>query len=393
MSDVADAYETDRSTIFGWVNRFQEEGEEGLVRRPTSGRPRKLQDLTEEELRNIVLQPASDFGYETDLWTAGRLHTVIEDQYRVRVSKDTIWRRLREAGLTYQKPEREYYELDEETRQDWLRKEVPKIRNTVEKYRAILYFQDGANVSLTAFLGKMWSPCGQTPKAKVTGKRGGVAAMSAISRRGHLLFRLHNKRIASPEATTRLLSSQVLARLEPRRESLESSQTPRTHKTSSQDDRRTENTNSKKAPKHGKTTMSHARHLLPVLCCRTFRMSHMQHARRSEYCQDTRRPERNVSASRQLGTEEGGQVSRIPAPVPTRQPAAPASSAVDCQSKPGRGNFTYAQSYELGRHAGIFGQDKQPAAGAAERNHSAERTHIPRDSRVERVLAGILPDG
>ena len=106
MSDVADAYETDRSTIFGWVNRFQEEGEEGLVRRPTSGRPRKLQDLTEEELRNIVLQPASDFGYETDLWTAGRLHTVIEDQYRVRVSKDTIWRRLREAGLTYQKPDR-----------------------------------------------------------------------------------------------------------------------------------------------------------------------------------------------------------------------------------------------------------------------------------------------
>jgi len=54
-------------------------------------------------------------------------------------------------------------------------------------------------VSLTAFLGKTWSPCRQTPKAKVTGKRSGVAAMSAISRRGHLLFRLHNKRIASPE--------------------------------------------------------------------------------------------------------------------------------------------------------------------------------------------------
>ena len=50
MSDVADAYETDRSTIFRWVNRFQEEGEEGLMRRPTSGCPRKLQELTEEEL-------------------------------------------------------------------------------------------------------------------------------------------------------------------------------------------------------------------------------------------------------------------------------------------------------------------------------------------------------
>lgn len=199
MADVADAYCTNRSTISRWVKRFQEDGDEGLQRRPTSGRPRTLEQLTEENIRSIVLRPASHFGYESDLWTVGRLHAVIEDQYRVLVSKDTIWRRLREAGLTYQKPEREYYELDEESRQEWLRKVVPEIRETVKKYKAILYFQDEANVSLTAFLGKTWSPCGQTPKAKVTGKRGGVAAMSAVSRQGHLLFRLHNKRIASPE--------------------------------------------------------------------------------------------------------------------------------------------------------------------------------------------------
>ena len=108
MSDVADAYETDRSTIFRWVNRFQEEGKEGLVRRPTRGRPRKLQELTEEELKNIILQPASHFGYETALWTVARLHTVIEEQYPVHVSNDTIWRRVREAGRTYEKAARVY---------------------------------------------------------------------------------------------------------------------------------------------------------------------------------------------------------------------------------------------------------------------------------------------
>jgi transposase len=110
-----------------------------------------------------------------------------------------VWRRLREAGLTYQKPEREYYEIDEQARQQWLRYEVPRIRRAVRENRAILYFQDESNVSLTAFLGKTWAPCGETPRAKVTGKRGGVAAMSAISRRGQLLFRLHDKRIASAE--------------------------------------------------------------------------------------------------------------------------------------------------------------------------------------------------
>jgi len=80
-----------------------------------------------------------------------------------------------------------------------VRKEVPKIRAEVRKYRAILYFQDESNISLTALLGKTWAPKGETPKQAVTGKRGGVAAMSAITGRGGLIFRLHQKRIASEE--------------------------------------------------------------------------------------------------------------------------------------------------------------------------------------------------
>lgn len=197
--EVAGAYGIDRGTLYRWMKRHEQNGRDGLERQSGSGRPRKLEELDEEELCGIVLKPASAFGYETDLWTVARLHRVITERYHADVSRDTIWRRLREAGLTYQKPEREYYEIDEQARQKWLRYEVPKIRRSVEKYRALLYFQDESNVSLTAFLGKTWAPCGQTPKANVTGKRGGVAAMSAISRRGHLLFRLHEKRIASAE--------------------------------------------------------------------------------------------------------------------------------------------------------------------------------------------------
>ena len=170
-----------------------------MQRRLGSGRPCKLEDLTEQKLHQLVIQPASQFGFETDLWTVARLRRVIRDQFHVFLSKSSVWRRLRLAGLTYQKPERAYYEIDEQARRKWLRYEAPKIRRAVRKYRAILYFQDESNISLTAFLGKTWSPCGQTPKSKVTGKRGGVSAMSAISRRGQFLFRLHDKRIASAE--------------------------------------------------------------------------------------------------------------------------------------------------------------------------------------------------
>jgi len=196
---VAQAYGTDRSTIHRWLSRFHADGDAGLVRRAVSGRPRKLGILDTNALRTIVLAPASTYGYETDFWTTRRLIQVIGSEFGVALSKQTVLRRLHEAGLTYQKPEREYFELSEEERQEWVRTEVPKIRRAVRKYNAILYFQDEANVSLTALLAKTWAPRGRTPKQTVTGKRGSVAAMSAITSRGQLIFRLHEKRIASPE--------------------------------------------------------------------------------------------------------------------------------------------------------------------------------------------------
>jgi transposase len=196
---AAKAYGTDRSTIHRWLCRYDDSGDAGLERRPVSGRPRKLCRLDSAALHSIVLAPASNYGYETDFWTTRRLIQVIADEFGVQLSKQTVARRLHEAGLTYQKPEREYFELSEEERAEWVRTEVPRIRAAVRDHRAILYFQDEANVSLTALLAKTWALRGTTPKQPVTGKRGGVAAMSAITGQGHLIFRLHEKRITSPE--------------------------------------------------------------------------------------------------------------------------------------------------------------------------------------------------
>jgi transposase len=196
MGEVADTFGIDRATLYRWVVRS---GSVGLERKVGSGRPRLLRGLTENELVNIVLKSATSFGFETDLWTIGRLHRVIRETYQVEISHDTVWRRLREAGLTYQKPERQYFQMDDETRQEWMRSEAPKIRRTVKKHHALLYFQDEANVSLTAFLGKTWAPRGKTPRQRVTGSRGGVAAISAINGFGRLIFKLHEKRICSEE--------------------------------------------------------------------------------------------------------------------------------------------------------------------------------------------------
>jgi transposase len=200
MADVSLAYQTNRSTIYRWVTRYEESGcEEGLIRKPVSGRPRAFGELDSSEILDVVLNPASHYGYETDFWTCVRLCDVFEQEYGTSASRWTVWRMLREAGLTYQKPERRYFEASEEERQDWLRLELPKIRRTVKKHNAVLYFEDESNISLTAILGKTWGLRGKTPVQEVTGNRAGFAAMSAVSRNGGLIFRLYDKRLASDE--------------------------------------------------------------------------------------------------------------------------------------------------------------------------------------------------
>jgi len=199
VSQTATTFGVDRSTLHRWLVRHHQDSAAGLQRRPVSGRPRKLSGFTAKRLKRIVLAPASKFGFETDLWTVGRLHAVLVDRLNVDVSEDTVWRRLREAGLTWQTPERQYFEADPERRRRWQEETIPKIRETLEKTRGILYCEDEASVCLTPLLGKTWAERGKPRKVPVTGGRASIAAMSAISPKGRLVFRLHDKRITSVE--------------------------------------------------------------------------------------------------------------------------------------------------------------------------------------------------
>jgi len=199
VSQTAITFGVDRTTLHRWLARYDQDGEEGLQRRPVSGRPRKLSAFTAKRLKQIVLAPATKFGFETDLWTVGRLHAVLVGRLHADVSEDTVWRRLREAGLTWQTPERQYFEADPETRRRWQEETIPKIREILEKTGGILYCEDEASVCLTPLLGKTWAERGKPRKIPVTGARASIAAMSAISPRGRLVFRLYTKRITSVE--------------------------------------------------------------------------------------------------------------------------------------------------------------------------------------------------
>ena len=128
MVDVASAYQVDRTTLFRWRQRYDAEGEAGLQRRGGSGRPRKLTEMADEMWYEIVLQPASAFGFETDLWTLKRIAQVIRLGFGVSYHPGHVWKVLGHLGWSCQRPERKARERNEDAIKRWVRYRWPRIK-------------------------------------------------------------------------------------------------------------------------------------------------------------------------------------------------------------------------------------------------------------------------
>ena len=199
ISSVAKMFQVDRSTIHRWVKRYEEEGYFTRRQKPGSSRPRIMNPSQTKRLLTMILKPASKYGYETDLWTSKRIREIAKKRIGLVISKTTMCKILFEEDYSYKKPEKRYYEANKQQQQEWKKKSIPKIKRTIKKYKAILYFEDEANIPMSAVLGKTWGPIGTTTLQPTTGIRGSISAMFAISQSGKLLFALHEKRIASDE--------------------------------------------------------------------------------------------------------------------------------------------------------------------------------------------------
>lgn len=200
IKSLSEIYSKDRSTIHRWIQNFNLRKKiTDLVPKNRTGRPAKSNLINYQQLKRDLLKSATNFGFETSFWNSTRIRQHLKKSYKVSISKATMCRNLRLAKITYRKPERRYYETDEKAQQYWLKNDLPEIIKFAKKQKAIIYFEDESCIRLTPIIGKTWTPKNKKVKHKVTGNRGSIAAMSAISSTGRLLFTLHKKTITAVE--------------------------------------------------------------------------------------------------------------------------------------------------------------------------------------------------
>lgn len=197
INDIAHYFGLHRVTVSYWISKYKSGGKNVLKSRKALGPNFKLTPKEMREVLNILKKDATNFRFETPLWTTKRLGLVIEKKTGKKLHNSNVWRLLKRMGLSNKKPEKRAYEQNPKEAKKWLREEWPKIQEHARRWQAIIYFQDETSVSLIPVMGKTWYKKGKTPVVKLTGKKGSFPVSSAISPRGKMLFRIEKDVINS----------------------------------------------------------------------------------------------------------------------------------------------------------------------------------------------------
>lgn len=93
---LSDRYGIPRSTLYYWLDRFEERGVDGaLTDEPRPGRPPKLDEDDRDRLDADLELPPNEFGYEAADWTPDLVRRHLEGEYGVDYSTGHVRRLLR----------------------------------------------------------------------------------------------------------------------------------------------------------------------------------------------------------------------------------------------------------------------------------------------------------
>src|SRR5512135_985593 len=126
--EVAEFLGVNPRSVRRWVAVHRQAGNEGLLARPTAGRPRKLTYTQEKIVRRWLADKPTEHGFATDLWTGPRVAHLIRQEFGIELNPKylTVW--LRRRGFTPQKPRRVPRQRDPEAIAAWLQTQWPRIK-------------------------------------------------------------------------------------------------------------------------------------------------------------------------------------------------------------------------------------------------------------------------
>jgi len=187
--DIAEVLGLCRTTIYKWLNMYNEGGWDALAMREIPGAPPKL---TEEEWakikRMIIGKDPRQYGMDFGLWTRKFIQQLIYKTFKIQIGLTAIGRALYRLGIVPVKPLKRAYKRDPEAIEEWKTKRYPELKRRAKQENAVILFIDESGVRSDSVLGKTWGLRGKRTTVETTGARQSINAISAVSETGEFWF-------------------------------------------------------------------------------------------------------------------------------------------------------------------------------------------------------------
>jgi len=195
---VAQILGISRSSIYDWLRRYYEQGEDALDSGSAPGASPIITSEMDEWLRETVLTSTPvDHGYDTVLWTRPILVELLKRRYGIYVSPASVGLHLHRLGLSPQSPCYQARGQDATKVDAFLNDKFLRIQRLAKKMGADIGFEDEAGVGVRTRAGHTWGEVGHPPRVVVNDQRGGYNVLSIVTAEGDLQYSLEEKHINS----------------------------------------------------------------------------------------------------------------------------------------------------------------------------------------------------
>jgi transposase len=193
---AADFLNISRSSIYDWIHKYREEGEDALDTKKAPGAPLVITPEMDEWLRQTVLTSTPEaHGYDTVLWTLEIMVDLLKKQFGVWVSDSIVALHLHEMKLSSQVPCYQARQQDPQKVEDFINQKFPLIQRVAERMGADIAFEDEGGIGILTRSGRTWGEVNKTPVVTVNKQRGGYNVLSAITAAGELTFDIEENSI------------------------------------------------------------------------------------------------------------------------------------------------------------------------------------------------------
>ena len=128
QAEVARRFGVSPQAASVWYRRWHQGGEQALRGAGRAGRRPRLSQAELDAVDQALRKGPEAFGFDTELWTLGRIAQVIGRLTGVRYHPGHVWRLLRGLGWSVQRPARRAAERDEAEIARWRAEEWPRIK-------------------------------------------------------------------------------------------------------------------------------------------------------------------------------------------------------------------------------------------------------------------------